>query len=509
MEKSVTKRTTRTKAVAVRDGLSNVVTAIGTAKDARTQTQYNLTLLAPDQLLIAYRTNWLARRIVDCFAEDATREWRSWQASEDQIELLEEAEKNLNLRQKTKQALVRARLFGGSAMIMGIDGAGNVDEELDLERVKQGALKFVLVLSSYEMSRGQMIVDATSPWFGRPEYYMINTGRADLGDVTESTRRIHPSRVIELIGNEIPSWDVVNGTSTWGDSVIQVVDDVLKDYGTSLASIAAMISDSKIDIFTIPGLTKKIQNAGYEAAITKRLALANQMKSILNAMVMDENEQHDRVQTQFSGLPQIMSELLKVVAGAAGVPLTRLVGHGSGSGTSTLSGKSGGESDLRNYYDECTSKQENDLSPALAPLDEVLERSALGSFDDSIYYEWTPLYTPDPNEEADIQLTKAQAFSSDVTNGLINPDVLRKVRINQLIEDGAYPGLQEAIDEFGEEPDEPEVSEEDVAAHVQMLQRSSQQLQSIGKAAQPALPKPTQTPTADSGHSLRGMRMFR
>jgi hypothetical protein len=71
-----------------------------------------------------------------------------------------------------------------------------------------------------------------------------------------------------------------------------------------------------------------------------------------------------------------------------------------------------------------------------------------------------------------------------VTNGLINPDVLRKVRINQLVEDNFYPGLQDAVDELGEEPPEPETpSPDDINAHIGMLQRSSQQLQQIGKAA--------------------------
>lgn len=519
------KKTTVSPPAVVQDGLSNVVSALGTGKDPRTATQYTLTQQSPEQLLTAYRSNWLAGRIVDSFAEDATREWRSWQASEDQIEKLEEEEKRVGAKKKVQQALVRARLFGGAGIIMGIDGAGDVSEPLDLDQVGEGALKFLVVLSSFEMSRGQLIVDANSPWFGRPSYYRVNTGRAELGPAGDgqgptSLSDIHPSRVIEFVGREIPSWDITNGTPMWGDSVLTQVDDVLKDYGTSLASIAALINDCKVDVFTIPGLTKQISNPNYEARITKRVSLSNQMKSAINAMLMDENEKWERVQTQFAGMPQIMSEMLKVVAGAAGIPLTRLVGHGSGSGKSTLgNGTSGGESDLRNYYDEVSSDQENDIGPRLAPLDEVLERSALGSYDPNVYYEWSPLYTPDPMEAAQIALSKAQAYNVDVAAGQINPDVLRRVRINQLIEDGFYPGLQDAIDELGDEPEEdPGVSPDDVAAHIQMLQRSSQQLQQIGAAAQPrALPKPggkpqpaAERPTAnDGGRSLRDLRMFR
>jgi hypothetical protein len=34
---------------------------------------------------------------------------------------------------------------------------------------------------------------------------------------------------------------------------------------------------------------------------------------------------------------------------------------------------------------------------------------------------------------------------------------LRKAWANQLIEDGTYAGLEDAIDEFGEEPEEPDI----------------------------------------------------
>ena len=493
----------------IRDGFVNLVNSLGTTKDARSQTQYSLTILAPDQLLTAYRSNWLARRIVNCVAEDATREWRTWQASEDQVELLEKAEKDLGLQQKLRMAYTRARLFGGAALIMGIDGAGDASEELDLDRVGQDALKFVLVMSSYEMTRGQMIVDANSPWFGRPEYYEINTGRADLGDAQAATRRIHPSRVVELIGAEIPSWDVVNGGSTWGDSVLQAVDETLKDYGTSLSSIATLISDCKVDVFTIPGLTKKIANKEFERNLFTRLTASNTMKSTINAMVMDENEKWERVQTQFAGLPPLMQELLKVACGAAGIPMSRLVGHGSGSGASGIGSSGGAEGDMRSYYDSVTSTQKTEYSVALAPMDEVLKRSALGTDDESVYYEWTPLYTPDPNQEADIAVKYSQVLTADVGAGLINPDVLRRARINQLIEHGTYPGLQDAVDEFGEEPEEPaEPDQAAVEEHIGMLQRSSQKLQQIGKAAQPALPAPKK-PVTDDGSALRTMRMFR
>ena len=53
---------------------------------------------------------------VDIPALDATRRWRAWQADKAQIEKIEAEEVRLDLRAKVKQAMTRARLFGGAAM---------------------------------------------------------------------------------------------------------------------------------------------------------------------------------------------------------------------------------------------------------------------------------------------------------------------------------------------------------------------------------------------------------
>jgi hypothetical protein len=59
-------------------------------------------------------------------------------------------------------------------------------------------------------------------------------------------------------------------------------------------------------------------------------------------------------------------------------------------------------------------------------------------------------------QKAAIALQKAQATQIYANTGLINEDALRRGVVNQLIEDGTYAGLDDSIEEFGEEPEEPE-----------------------------------------------------
>ena len=105
--------------MSIMDGLRNIVANLGTDRDKASHTHYFDTTIADDQLVAMYRTSAVARNVVDLPAEDATREWREWQADAEQITALEAEEKRLGLQGKTMQNLKRARLFGGAAIYIG------------------------------------------------------------------------------------------------------------------------------------------------------------------------------------------------------------------------------------------------------------------------------------------------------------------------------------------------------------------------------------------------------
>jgi phage-related protein (TIGR01555 family) len=462
------------------DGFLNFISGLGTIKDPTTGMQYNYVELNRNDVEQAYRSNWIARTVVNAPAEDATKEWRSWQASQKQIEAIEEVEKLHGVQKKMRQALTRARLYGGAALVIGVE-QGNIDEPLDLDAVGEGDLKWVVVMNRYELNAGPRIYDVESPWYTRPEYYMVATPTVNVdnrypGEVS-GTARMHPSRVIEFVGNELPDWRLAPLGGTWGDSVLQTLDETLKDFGISLGGIANMINDAKMDVIKIPEFSKKIADDKYAGNLLKRFSTANMMKSNINSLIMDKEEEWERVQTTFSGLPQVLQVLMPIVSAAGGIPVSRLMGQAPGKGLSQAT--SGGESDLYNYYDGIASKQKTEYSPAMTPLDQVIIRSALGSYDPAVYYDWTPLYTPDHKEVAAIALQKMQTTQGYVNMGLVNEDVMRAIVLNQWTEDSTYPGLDDAVDEFGAEPDEPEVGPEDVQNHLNMLQQSSQQLRQL------------------------------
>ncbi len=470
---------------AIRDSLINFVMGLGTAKDSRTASEYSFVPLRRDQLEAAFRSDWIAQRVVSAPAEDATREWREWQASQKQIQAIENYEKKLFLQKKLKRAKMLARLYGGSALVIGVP-IGRAEEPLDYEDVGLDDLRFVEAFHQYELIPQRRITDVESPWFGRPGYYQLGAEITNVDTEQDVGVRIHPSRVIPFVGAEIP--DMRLDQNIWGDSVLQAVDDAIKATGHVVGGIASMVVDAKLDVINVPGLTKMLADPVAGPKFLTRFQVANQAKSTINALLLDEKETWNRRQTSFGSLPDLMQQYLTLSAGAARIPVSILLGGAKGKGLGGSEG--GGETDIRNYYDGISSEQKNETSPTMSPLDEVLIRAATGSNDETIHYDWRPLWQKSDAEKAEEAAKKATTTKAYVDMGLINQDVLRRASVNQLIEDMTYPGIEDAIEEFGEEPDEPEVTEEDVAAHIGMMQKSAGTLQKLAGPAQKALPKP-------------------
>lgn len=416
------------------DGLLSMFTGQGGSADKMSGLSHAFVPLSVAQLNAAYRGNWMARKIVNIPAYDATREWRAWQTDGSQLDAIEGLERTLHIPRKVELALKKARLFGGGALVLGVD-QGNPQDELIIDRVAKGQLKFVHAVSSNEITAGPIIGDLQNAYFGQPEYYDRTNAR------TGSTR-IHPSRVVRFAPNEpLDETQQVSG-GTWGDSVLQVVDDALKSSGLVNASIAQLVSEAKLDIVSIPGFTDNAVDKKYRARVERRFAESNIVKSVFGTLVIDGAEKWERIEQTFSGLDAIQQLFFLIVTGAADIPATRFFGQ-SPAGLSAT-----GESDLRNYYDNVAHVQETDLTPSLTQLDEVLLRSAMGNVPDGLFYNWNSLWQLSDKERADIAKSKADTFKVDVDAGLINPAVLKKARENQLIEDGTYPAMQAAIDEF-------------------------------------------------------------
>ncbi len=421
------------------DKLVNFVANLGTERDKAAGSFYAPVILTDEQLLNAYRGAWFPRKVVDIPAKDATRRWRAWQANKQQIEKIEGEEKRLQVKARTMEALIKARLWGGAAIFI---GTGDIDTSKPLvpDRIKAGGIKYLTVMSRRDLSATEQDRDVMSPNYGKPKAYRLG------GSAIE----IHPSRLVIFTGADIPDQDLASGNQFgWGDSVLQAVFEAIQQIDSTMANVASLIFEAKVDVINIPDFMQGMGDKEYEKKLLERFRLAATAKGINGCLLLDKDEEYSSKSANFSTLPDIIDRFLQNGCGAADIPATRMLSQSPAGMNST------GEADLRNYYDRIQSSQELDITPAMSVLDECLVRSALGSRPPEIHYIWNALWQTTSKERADIGKTTAETIKTIAETKLFPPDALSKAAETLLVENSVMPGLESALEEFGSEvPDD-------------------------------------------------------
>lgn len=428
--------------VKVLDGLRNFASGLGMpGQDKQASAAFVLEALGRQEIDACYRGTWLGRKIHDIPAKDMTREWRAWQAEDNEIEAIEKEEQRLQLQLKVRRARTLASLYGGAALVLGLPGSPETPAPAV---IRKGALQYVHVMHRHQLTLGDEVRDPAEPLFGQPQHFQLDypDGRV--------AAKVHPSRVVCFKGNELPDGAMGGDAYAWfwGDPLLLAVRDALAAHDTTTGSIAALMNEAKVDVIHIPGLMNSMSSSEYERKLLERFTLANYIKSITNALLLDggdggegTGETWETRQMKFEGLPDVQRTMFQLVAGAADIPATRLIGQAPVGMNAT------GESDTRNYYDMLSSLQESDLRPVLAPVDEWLIMSATGRRDQSIYYEWNPLWQMTPTEKADRDKKVAETAQIYANMGAVPDDAMSVAVQNRLIEDAVFPGLEAALEE--------------------------------------------------------------
>ena len=418
-------------------GLVNAMSNLGSEKDKGAQGNWYFTPLDQQQAENAYRSNWMVRKAIDIPALDKMREGWAWQCSKEEIALIEAEEKRLKVHSRVFKAIKQADLLGGSGIIIS-DGKNNHSEPLALDTIQKGGIDFIRVMDRYQLSSGLLDFDPMSPTYMEPLYY-------DLIGAAGGTIRIHPSRVVRFIGAELPV-DSQILYDRWGDSKLDSIEIAIRDATAGQQGIAALVQEAKVDVYQIDGFMEGMKSEVYKRAVVERFSLVQSMKSTVNALVLDKNDEYQQKTINFAQLPEVQRLQLQIVSGAADIPATRYLGQ-SPSGMNAT-----GDGDLNNYYDRIKADQELKLREPLEKLMDVVVRSALGDRPNDCQFRFRPLYQMSEKDKADIFKTKADAARVLAGGGddlpLIPVEALSDSLINSFIEAGDLPGLEAAMQEL-------------------------------------------------------------
>lgn len=405
-----------------KDAFQNTLARLGFAMPNVTEgAKYPLTRLTKNYNLMTalYRNHWIIRRVIDTVAKDMIKNWVEFTSgiTPEETDQLNKAIRKYGIKHKLIEALIWARLYGGSAALMIIDGEEDLSTPLNIKDIMPGQFKGLIILDRWSGIYPQLttVEDINSPDFGLPEYYMIQ------GEAHDAGIKIHHTRILRFIGDLLPLWEK-EAESYWGASIVERLFDELKKRDNTSANIASLVFLSNLRVLKMQdyGQVLSINNAKAQKSLYETLQAQNILMNNMGLYVLDKDDDFQVFNQSFNGLEDIYEKFMLDIAGAANIPATRLFGRSPQGMNST------GEGEETNYNNDIEQEQENSLRFQLDKLFPVMSMSVLGYVPDDLDFNFNPVETLSQKEIAERIYRSTEAVRGAYTDGIISQQIAMK-----------------------------------------------------------------------------------
>lgn len=405
------------------------------------------------QLEFAYRSSWTCGMAVDLVAEDMTRAGITIHSDDkpEDIKKITNALSRMKVWDRLNQTVKWSRLYGGAIAVMMIDGQSLETPLTNLDTIRKGQFKGVLVLDRWlvQPSLDDLVTEFGAD-IGQPRFYTVIADAQALVNM-----KIHYSRVIRMEGIDIPYWQKV-AENGWGISVLERIWDRIVAFDSATEGMAQLVYKAHLRIMKIKGLREIISTGGKAIeGLAKSLESIRQFQSTEGLTIIDSNDEFDVSTYSFTGLPETILQLGQQLSGGTQIPLVRFFGQSPAGLNST------GESDLITYYDGVNTKQETMLRNGMMLILQLTYRSLFGrSPGEEFDFEFASLWQKDDVEKADIAAKITDAVIKANEAGIIG----QKTALQELKQSSHITGIysnisDEEINAADNEPPEPEMIE--------------------------------------------------
>lgn len=392
---------------------------------------YPLTRMSQNYNLFTslYRSSWIVRKIVDVFPSDMVKNWIKFNSSLDpeKISKINSVIRKTKTKEKIKEGLRWARLYGGAAGLILIDGDEDLSEPLDYDAIMLDDYKGLLIFDRWNGIYPDIELedDISDEEYGYPKYYSISLSEANnnlmLSYNKQDLVKVHHSRIVRFNGRDLPLWER-QAEMFWGESEIEIVFEELKKRDNTSANIASLIFLANIRVLKMNDLGQLLGASTQKAQenLYKVLQAQNQLMSNMGIYVMDKDDDFGSEQYSFGGLNDIYESFMLDIAGACEMPVTKLFGREPTGFNST------GESDLTQYYDTLEEKQETYLQPIIDKLLPIIFMSTLGAIPEDLDWEFNPCMNVNSKDLAELAQSMASPIFEAFNAGLITKEIALK-----------------------------------------------------------------------------------
>lgn len=406
------------------DGLANALTGMGIkGRDKSLQTTAQPIVFLSQEELEALYGEWLPRRIVDIYAEQATRRgfkvlFGGEGAAAEEVVGIEQTIEDLHILENFMLASKNARLYGGAVILLYIDDGRPADRPVDKSKIY--AVEGMEVLDRWQIA--PVINEENLYDYSKATYYQIISG--DLIRQPQLTY-IHKDRILRFDGDWLP-YRIRQRNYGWGMSSLQTVYESFKHYWTGLNSAATLLSEFDIFVHKIKGLAQMLA-AGKEGDVRDRLILNDMSKSVYRGYAIDaEKEELAFISRNFGGVSEILEKMRVDIIGASKIPHTVLFGESpSGLGST-------GRSEERDFAKTLADYQQSTFHRPLKKLMELIMLSSTGPTNGRVPESWrvsfNNLFELNEREKADVRARVAAVDGRYIQLGVLSPKEVADAR---------------------------------------------------------------------------------
>lgn len=366
------------------------------------------------QMCAILTQNWLINKACSIPARDATRNGYDIVSTNGE-ELPTETVKLLQRYDRKYRALFNAEQFVRMGRIFGIrialfdietDDPDFYEKPFNIDGVEKGSYKGIIQVDPYWCTPQIVSNELSNPasrYFYEPTYWLIGG------------KRYHRSHLFIFRNSEVP--DILKPVYYYGGLPIpQIIMSRVYTAERSTDESLGLLLSKKTTIW------KTNMDMFMADAETNAQRLQNWIDTRDNygIKVGDiEGDEFQQFDTTLSDLDEIIMTNYQIVAAAANVPATKLLG-------TSPKGFSSGEEETKNYHEELESIQEHDLTEFIERHHQLVIKSfADEEIETSI--SWRPVDSPTAKELAERNKMKAETASTLVMCGAIDGEDVRSV----------------------------------------------------------------------------------
>ena len=304
------------------------------------------------------------------------------------------------------QARKWGRLFGGAGLI--INTEQDPSTPFDINQIKKGSKVDFYAANRWELNY-------------QPDHVANPIKAEELASDTPYNyygQKIHKSRVLRIMGEEAPPLLRLQ-LMGWGMSELERLITVLSSYIKYQDVIFELLDEAKVDVFKINGFNAALARQGGTDKIVQGITVSNKLKSYLNSIVMDKEDDYEQKTLSFAGVADLYKQLQQGVASAFRMPVSKIFGIGA-------SGFSSGEDDLENYNCMIESEIRGKDKENLIVLAQIVSMQETGMIPDDLHSSFKPLRILNSEQEQAVKNAEYDRLIQAFEQGLITDEEFKE-----------------------------------------------------------------------------------